>query len=859
MKYFILLLFSTLLFCSGFSQTNLTPEIVDSILELDYYKTTDTSKRDYLTPSELSQYNFANSDVLDDEISSQDISALLQSSRDPLLQAASFNFNGLRYKFRGYNANETNVLVNGIDMSDPVSGWSMWSVWGGLNDITRYQYSVMGLGSYALSFGGVGGSSNIDARASSVRKGTRLSYALTNRNYRNRIMLTHASGMNKNGWSYVLSGSFRYANEGYIEGTYYNGGSYFAAVEKKINNRHSLNLSVMGAPTVQGMQGAAQQEVFDLLGDHYYNPYWGLQNGQKRNSHERYRHQPLAVLTHYFNVSDKLKLMTSAYALTGTSSTTGPYFYNTRIITPNYYYYLPSYYNQPTDEDMSLNTLTTQNWLNDVNTRQVNWDGLYFANSKNLFTVTDANGISGNTVVGNRSKYYLVEYHEDPTTIGLNNNFTYRLNTKSVLNGGVSYRSHVTHNFALMNDLLGGDYFLDIDQFAEKSYIDPLVAQNDLNKTNHIIYKGDRFWYDYDLHINNANIFANYDVSFTKFDFYAAINASYTSFWRVGNMKNGRYPENSFGKSAVNTYINPGIKAGAIYKISGIQYITVNAAYTSDAPVVDNSYVSPRVKDDLVKGIGNIITKSGDLSYFYRSPKLKARVTAFYTEVNNQTYSRIYYHEIFRNFVNYTMSGVNTLHTGIEASLEANINASWSVTGAYTQGQYIYNSRPLSNISVLNSAQLLAENRVVYLKGYHIGGTPQTLGSIGLKYSGAKFWFVGANVSYFGDLYVEVNPDRRTDAALEKYVDTDPQWNQILEQEKLKSAFLLNFFAGKSFKIKNSYLNLNLTVNNALNNTNIKATGFEQMRYDTNSLQRFPNMYIYLNGLSYFAMVTYRF
>lgn len=839
------------------AQVNLTPGAIDSILDGNVLS--DSLRRKLFTSEELGQLNFATSDILDEEVSSQDISALLQSSKDPLLQAASFNFNGLRYRFRGYGADETGVLVNGINMSDPVSGWGLWSVWGGLNDVTRYQYSVMGLGSYSLGFSGLGGASNIDARASSVRKGTRVSYALTNRNYRNRLMVTHASGMNSKGWSYVLSGSLRYASEGYVEGTYYNSASYFAAVEKKLNERHSLNLSLMGAPTEQSLQGAAVQEIYTLLGDPYYNPYWGLQNGKKRNIRERYRHQPLAILTHYFKVNDQLKLMTSAYALTGINGTTNINWYDAKDPRPNYYRYLPSYYNEPTDEEIALNTQVTDNWLNDINTRQVNWDYLYFANSKNLYTVQDAEGTLGNTVTGNRSKYIIEEYREDPTTIGLNNNFTYKVNNQSVLHGGLSVRTHKTKNFKVLDDLLGGDFWVDVDQFAEQDFVDAQVSQNDLNNTNNLIYKGDKLSYDFDLQVNNSTMFLNYDISFKRIDAYAAAQLAQTSFWRVGHMLNGRFPNNSFGKSAVNNYLTPGFKAGLIFKLSGIQYLTLNGAYTIDAPVVDFAYVSPRFNDVLVPGVSPIKSLSTDASYFYRSPMVKARVTGFMSDVRGQVYSRVFYHDEFRNFVYYTMSGVNTLHTGIEASADVNVTASWSITGAYTKGEYIYNSRPSATIVRNNTSTPLAENRTIYLKNYRLGGTPQTLGSLGFKYSGKQFWFAGLNVSYFDDYYVEVNPDRRTAEALDKYVVSDPQWEEILDQEKLPSAFLLNAFAGKSFKIKSSYLNINLSINNLLNDQTIKATGYEQLRYDANEISKFPSMYIYLNGISYFGMITYRF
>ncbi len=808
---------------------------------------------------DLLNFNFSNSDMLDDELASQDISSLLQSSRDPLYQATSFNFNGLRYRFRGYGVNETNILVNGASMNDPVSGWGLWSVWGGLNDITRYPYSIMGLGSYSLDFGGIAGATNINTRASNVRKGSRFSYAITNRNYRHRWMGTYSSGLNSKGWAFVISGSMRYAQEGYVEGTYYNSGSYFIGIEKRINKRHGINFSLMGAPTEQSLQGPAVEEIFTMLNNPYYNPFWGYQNGEKRNSRERYRHQPLALITHDYKVSEKLSLSTTFYGLTGINGTTNLNWYDAKDPRPTYYRYLPSFYNRPTDEDMIMKEMVTQNWLNDVNTRQINWDYMYFSNSKNLYTVNNANGITGNNITGNRSKYILEEYRQDPTTIGINTNFSYRTGNSSILHGGLSYKNHVTKNYKIIDDLLGGDFWLDVDQFAEQDFVDPNAAQNDLNNLNNVVLKGDKVGYDYDLHVKQWNSFINYDITFEKIDFYLALNASHTSFWRFGNMKNGRFPDNSFGKSAVNNFFNYGIKAGIIYKISGIQYITLNGVYNTDAPIVNNAYMSPRLNDLTVDGLKSIENIATDINYYFRTPKIKARLTGFYAQINNQIYSRVFYHDVYRNFVNYTMSGVNTLHIGMEASAEYNLNPSWALTAVYTKGEYTYNSRPNANIILNNSATPLAENRIVYLKNYKLGGTPQTIGSVGVRYNGAKFWFAGVNVSFFNDFFVEVNPDRRTSEALEKYVVTDPQWNEIIDQDKLEGAYLVNGFFGKSFKIGKSYLNANLSINNILNNQTIQSNGFEQLRYDSDDIQRFPSMYIYLNGFSYFAMLTYRF
>ncbi len=58
----------------------------------------------------------------------------------------------------------------------------------------------------------------------------------------------------------------------------------------------------------------------------------------------------------------------------------------------------------------------------------------------------------------------------------------------------------------MVDDLLGGEYWVDIDQFAERDFEDPVLAQSDLNNPNRIARVGDVFGYDYDANINNRRI-----------------------------------------------------------------------------------------------------------------------------------------------------------------------------------------------------------------------------------------------------------------------------------------------------------------------------------------------------------------
>lgn len=801
-------------------------------------------------------------DLLESESQSQDISGLLQSSKDVYTSTAGFNFSAARFRLRGYSSENTNILMGGIPASDPESGWTIWSYWGGLNDITRYPETKMGISSSHSTFGGIGGYSSISLRASEKRKGHRFSYASTNRTYTNRAMYTYSSGWKKD-WAFTVSGSARWANEGYVEGTSYSGGSYFLAVERRINKNHTINLAGFGAPTVQGRRGIAVQEVDSLTGNNFYNPYWGYQttpdgDSVKRNARMRDNHKPYIVLTDYLTIDDKSKLTTSVYAVFGRTSNTNLNWYDAADPRPDYYKKLPSYYTSRAEYDEA--DAVAYNWQNNTSTSQLNWDQMYFANGKNLYTVENVNGTEKDST-GNRSKYIVEEYRVDPRRFGINSVYNRKIDEKKYLSAGVSAYTHTSRNYRLMTDLLGGDFWVDVDQFAERDFSNDSVAQNDLSTLNKLIKEGDVFGYDYNIHVNKADAFGQMNLKLRKIDAYAGATVSYTSFWRTGNVQNGRFPEESEGDSEKNNFFNYGIKAGAVYKITGRHHITGNLAYLTRAPFSRNAFISPRTRDQIIDNLTSTKIMSGDLSYIVRYPTLKIRATGYYTKMDDQVWARSFYHDDFRTFVNYMMTNVDQLFTGIEFGLEKTIAGAYVIQAAATTSQSLYNSRPNATITRDNSEEVIAENRTIYLKNYRIGGMPQTAASIGFKYNAPKYWYVGTNFNYFADIYLDPNPDRRTEEALAGYVDTDPQIDEIIDQEKLENGYTLNLYGGKSWKIRknNSFIRLNVNVNNLLNNTSFQTGGYEQLRYDVTQINKFPPKYGYMYGLTYFAMVSYLF
>jgi hypothetical protein len=797
-------------------------------------------------------------DDLENSSEEQEFSGLLQSSKDVFSSIAAYNFSSSRFRPRGYDSQNQSVLINGVSLNNAETGRAIWAHWGGLNDITRYQQGSTGVSSNPFGFGGISGYSNIGARASDLRAGTRFSSALANRSYSSRFMVTHSTGMLDNGWAISASASGRFSNEGYVEGTFYSAASYFLSVEKKINNKHSLGLIGFGAPTVQGKQGIVVDEIHDILDDNFYNPYWGYQNGEKRNSRVRNTHKPMFLLSHYWDYSTKSKITSTASYSFGKGSNTRLNWYNAENPNPTYYRYLPSYFNQPGQE--SDYQLTLHAWQNDASVSQINWDNLYFANSKNLYTVDDANGIEGNSITGNRAKYIVEEYFNNHSQYAWNTNWNYKWNDNLNLDAGINLSSYISSNFKEIKDLLGADFWVDVDQFAEREFVDPNAAQSNLAIPNHVVGTGDRFGYDYDINIQKYDAVSQLEWKGSKLDSYVALRLSGSKFWRTGNVKNGLFPTNSLGNSEKLSFVNPAVKAGLLYKFTGRHMLQLNTAYLSRAPLSTNVFTSPRTRNDLVQDIKSETIKTADINYLVRFPGLKLRMTAYYTLMEDKTWSRSFYHDELKSFVNYIMTGVDQSFMGVEIGSEIKLSSTFTSTFAFAAGDFIYNSRPNATIVQDNSTELLAQDRTVYIKNYKVGGIPQTNASLGIKYNSPKFWFAGLTANYFANTYLDVNPDRRTFEALDGFVTTDPQVDAILNQTKLNPGLSLDLFVGKSWKIKyGEYIRFNVNVSNLLDDKDYATGGFEQLRYDSSDIDRFPNLVGYMYGRSYFAMISYIF
>lgn len=798
---------------------------------------------------------------LDDESSNEAISGILSASNDVFGQATAYTFSSARFRRRGYGSEYSGIFLNGVPMNNMENGRAYWYLWGGLNDAVREKNQTVGLELINQGFGGFGGSTNINTKASDYRKGTKITYSNSNRSYTHRTMFIHSTGLMDNGWALTFSGSKRWGDEGYIDGTSYDAYGYFFSALKVINDDHSIGLTVLGAPSERGRSAGTVQAAYDLAGSNFYNPNWGYQDGDVRNARMQRTHQPIAILKHYWQIDDKSKLETSFTFTKGESGNTALNWINAADPRPDYYRKLPIYeknYNNPGVKE-NFNP-------------HINWQDLYNANQYNNPT--------------GEARYLIEERRNDIEQYIANINYSNEINENIYFTSGVTYNNYIGHHFAVVEDLLGAKFLYDKDKFAERTnynfsgrYYTPeeraeimdQYSQSDLNNPDRKVYEGDTYNNNYKAHVNIYSGFAQAEFSYDRIDYFGAITLSNTSMWREGLYRKGLFKDNSYGDSKKLNFFNYGVKAGATYKYDGRNYFIINAGFRTKAPNFRNSYISPRTRHTSVDDLDGVSLNSekviaADLGYNFISDALKLKIVGYYGLNLDQVQTMGFYHDTQRTFVNSILTGVDKSHMGIELGAEAKLNQSFSLFGAAAVGQHKYNSNPDLTLVADNTNEIRVAGEKVYAKDFKDTGYPQQAYTAGIKYRSPNYMWISLNANYYREMYLSFNPYRRTDlvANANKAITNPKMYHLYRDQEQLDNAFSLDFNIGKSWRIDYKYyININVSVNNILDNKEFITGGYEQLRVKNDGVEgdvtQFSPKYYYAYGRNYFINLSFRF
>ena len=861
-----------------------------------------------LTPvhkvGEVDDASFTELDL--DDSGYQDSPTILFGQNDVFNNIAGYNFSSVRFRVRGYSSESQDVYMAGVRMNDAITGYTPYSLWSGLNEAVRSKESVNGSEISDYGFGGYNGLTNIDPMASKVRTGWRGSVLTNSALYRLRLMMTYSSGELDNGWSYAFSASARLGGNDWIKGVYYRSFGYYGSVEKKFGEEHKLGLTFMAAPGQRGAQNGSTQEVYDLMGDNMYNSNWGYYNGKVRNARVKKTHEPIAILKYDFTPeSKKLKASATVLYRFGKNGYTALDWYDAPDPRPDYYRNLPSYFFMDNTDYNRLNyskyMWAKEQWEQDIHSiTHINWDRLYAVNAMN------------STADGNRSKYVIEERRTDQQDLNFAANAKWSPVNCFTLAGGLSYKWNRTEYYKILDDLLGGDYYVNIDQFAERDYASSVTMyQNDLdyylkNGKAQTLKQGDKYGYDYYANVRRAEAWASGRFSKFGLDVALAGRIGYTKYWREGLLRKGLFPGldangqpmtyegkvittydpitgdaiTSLGKSEVKDFLTGAAKLNVSYVIPGGHRVYANAAFIADAPTFNQAFISPRTRNSIVPNLKTNKTLTADLNYAYSNSGYDVRVTGYYTAIKDQSKVMSFYDDAQNSFTNFAMSGIDQRHIGLELGFKVPLPVpNLALQGVVSYGQFVYTSNPKMYQTYDNSAAIVEDTygvTIPYWKSHptadgktvkhYVSGTPQLATSLGLSWN-KNYWFVDADVDYFDFAYLDMNPLYRTDMATsgpDKTV-TPTEIEYMAAQEKFKGAVLVNASVGKSWYIKRNYqLGFSLQVKNILNTTNLRTGGYEQTRLVDNTVSkeryyRFDSKYFYMSGINYMLNIYFRF
>ena len=661
-----------------------------------------------------------------DDSGFNDNSAVLFDSNDIFSNIAGFGFSSVRFKQRGYNSETQEVYLAGVKLNDALTGYGPFSLWSGLNEAMRSKDTSVGMDATDYAIGGYNGTTNIDGTASAVRKGLRGSVLTNSTLYRLRLMASYATGIMDNGWAFAANVSARLGGNDWIDGVYYRSLAYYLAADKYFGDAHQLSMAIFATPGQRGAQNASTQEVYDLVGTNMYNSNWGYQGGQVRNARVRKTNEPIAFLKYDYTPSDEFSLSATMLYRFGSNGYTALDWYDAQDPRPDYYRNLPSYFFMTNSDYGRANfakyAAAQEVWSHPADypsTVHINWDRLYNVNRQNQ------------EAFGARSKYVQEERHVDQRDFNFVLDGKWRPNDWMTLVGGGQLKFNRTHYYKQLADMLGGEYFLNIDNFAEREFgSEAYKLQNDLDYyLSHagqaeILHEGDIYGYDYMANVRSLNVWGNMILTFGNLSASLGGRIGVTGLWREGLVRKGLFPGTmgevnelntrygtsispvidpltgeevtSFGNSKKVIKPTGAIKANINYIIKGNMRVYANAGFFRDAPTFNQAFVSARTRNTVTPGLQSIKSFSSDINWQYSGGGYNARVSAYYTKIWDQSKVMSAYDDIQNAFSNYVLAGIDEQHYGLELGFKVPTPLpNLFVQGAVAAGRAEYISNPM--------------------------------------------------------------------------------------------------------------------------------------------------------------------
>ena len=735
---------------------------------------------------------------IEDRLGSQEFPEILKSTPGIYTTKDGGGYGDAKTTVRGFKSENVAMMVNGVPMNGMENNKVYWSNWSGLSDVTRSMQVQRGLGASKVSSPAVGGSINIITKSTEAQKGGFVSYGMGNDGY-NKILFGVSSGLSKDGWAFTLLGGKTWG-DGYVQGTEFEGYTWFASIAKRFNENHQLTLTAFGSPqwhnqrnNQNGLSIKEWQRVKKYMGDdspYKYNPTFGYdKNGQVRNSSRNEYHKPQISLNHLWQIDQKSSLSTALYVSIGRGNG----------------------YSGTGDKTNRSGWYGATNGL--VNNTYRNADG--------TFAYDQVQDLNEQSTTG--SKMIMAKSMNNHMWYGLLSTYTTKFGEYFDFYGGIDLRYYKGLHQNIITDLYNGAYFVDPNRSDIKADNNPLA--NDPNYVNQKLGVGDVIYRDYDGFVMSEGVFAQLEYNRDKLSAFVSGGASNTGYWRYDRL----YYSKDKAKSDTKNYLGGNIKGGVNYNLTENHNVFVNAGFISRAPMFDTSFINSQNSHARNGDAKNEKIMSFEAGYGYRSRFFTANLNAYYTRWIDKALYDSDTMEYKVDDVNVTdrytlnMTGANADHWGIELDFISKQFKWIDFTGMFSWGDWRWNGSA-TGYDFNSAGQIMTDFKGgiiedmanagdyranIKMDNVHVGGSAQTTAALGVNVRPLKDLRISLDWNFFARNYADYDIDT-SNTGLGKEIVIGNPW-------EIPSYSTFDLSAGYSFDFGKVRATLSGNINNLFN------------------------------------------
>ena len=610
----------------------------------------------------------------------------------------------------------------------------------------------------------------------------------------------------KDGWAYRYAVRLAAGDDLYIDGVSADildlsfGASWS-------DRRNKLNIFAMLPASERGLRRASVEESYSLLGNRLYNPLWGMDNGEVRNSRmaSAIRPEVLVAWDYRLTVSTTMRLTADIYY--GVEGVTSLAWFDAPTPLPDNYHYLPSYYDYSSDKK-----LVTDAWLsNDMRYTQIDWAGMRHTNALQLdgharYIVEDRReGVTNGDIV----------LQFDTKLSGVDVNYGLRVN-------GVNY-----HRFKVLDDLLGAEHILDLDYFLVDDATSYNGTKNNLQGDDLVIREGDIFSYNYALRRFRGEIFGRADWENDNMSFALSANLGSERIWRKGYFEKELYRgAGSYGRSQCVTLHPYNFGFAWSYMLDNHTF-GASASVANESHDIDNLFFNPEYNNRIVADVVEAKRHSARISYCITpNNRFSCSALLFVNHKSDGLEVVRYYDDIAGLYSNAIIKGISWLGYGLDLGAELRWNAMFASNFRAVISSYRYLGSADFMLYTNNDNTLIA-NTKADMRGVHLGSAELAMyGDISFRHGG---WIATASLSWCDGGYLTPSFVSRTERVL-GYAVSGEERLALMAQRNLPAATVADLSISKRLKLKSgSSLSAMLSIKNLLGGSWV-AYGYESNR-----------------------------